>query len=38
MRPHYDIRGSLKTSQGPDTRRANVHGFSDTAGLADLSP
>ena len=37
-RPLYDKRGSLKTSQGPDRRRANVHGFSDTAGLADISP
>ena len=37
-RPLYDNRGSLKTSQGPDRRRANVHGFSDTAGLADISP
>ncbi len=33
-----DIRGNLKTSQGPGKRRANVHGFSDTAGLADISP
>ena len=37
-RPRHDRRGSLKTSQGPDRRRADVHGFSDTAGLADISP
>ena len=36
--PRYDIRGSLKTSQGPGRWRADVHGFSDTAGLADISP
>ena len=37
-RPLCDIQGRLKTSQGPNRRRANVHGFSDTAGLADILP
>ena len=38
MRPRHDRQGSSKTSQGPDRRRANVHGVSDTAGPACLSP
>ena len=36
--PVCDSRGSLKTSQGPDRRLADVHGFSDTTGFPDISP
>ena len=32
------IASMTTTGNGPDRRRANVHGFSDTAGLADISP
>ena len=31
-------RGDMKTSQGPDRRRADVHGFLDTVGSPGLSP
>ncbi len=38
LRSRDHRRDRWKISQGSDRRRADVHGFSDTAGLAGISP